>query len=369
MIEYTIEEQAALLLLNRAGSGRRQIRELLDEKISPSEIVLRIQEEDFLNKREDLRELQKKFDSFREMEQCNNRDIRIIPFGHSDYPESLRGTYDPPLLLYMKGGLEASDQAAVAIVGTRHPNWYGRDQTIRFAHELTQAGLTIVSGFAKGVDQIAHQTCLTIPHGRTLAVMGCGLDVSYPKGSEKLYEEITERGAILSEYALGTPPYAENFPKRNRIIAGLALGVLVIQANAKSGSLITAHEAVEEGRDVFAVPGPADKIASQGTHGLIKEGAYLADSSQDILQRLSSVLGPANHQTEAALCVQNLNPEESEMTQLLAAKAMVFDEIQSVLQCPAQELSRKLLQMELKGIIRKRLDQHFEARSQAAKET
>ena len=179
-----------------------------------------------------------------------------------------------------------SDQAALAVVGSRHPNFYGLEQAKRFSRELASHGLTVVSGFAQGVDQSAHEACLEVSYGRTVAVMGCGLDVAYPKESRPLSERIAERGALLSEYPLGTPPLAENFPRRNRIIAGLSVGVLVVQAHARSGSLITAHQAVEEGREVFAIPGPIDHLVSRGVHALLKEGAHLVEAPSDIMEIL-----------------------------------------------------------------------------------
>lgn len=221
-----------------------------------------------------------------EVKRCEDLGIRIVSFLDGDYPPALRVLYDPPLALYMKGNLIASDDQAVAVVGTRHPTLYGRMQAGKFSRNLAEKGLTIVSGLAQGIDQASHEAALKISFGRTLAVLGCGLDIDYPKHSGKLRAQICERGAVLTEFCLGTQPHAAHFPKRNRIIAGLSLAVIVIEAHVRSGSLITAHQAVEQGKDVFAVPGPVDLPGSRGAHRLIKEGAYLAESHEDILETL-----------------------------------------------------------------------------------
>jgi DNA processing protein len=237
-----------------------------------------------------LRNDRMNFDAEKEIKRCQEMGVRVMVFSDADYPEMLRHIYDPPPVLYVAGDLIAEDGAAIAVVGTRHPGLYGLTQTKRFVRRLSEKGLTIVSGFAKGIDRAAHEAALEVPYGRTLAVLGCGVDVDYPRDSRKLFEKIGRRGAVISEYSLGTPPLAENFPRRNRIISGLSLGVLVMEAHARSGSIITAHEAAEQGREVFAVPGPVDQLTSRGTHQLIREGAVLAECPEDIFELLGTAL-------------------------------------------------------------------------------
>jgi DNA processing protein len=230
------------------------------------------------------------FDPAKEMDLCRQKSIDFLLFTDSDYPASLKEIPDPPLLLYKKGSLIENDRNAIAIVGTRHPSFYGRTQAKRFSQELAAKGITIVSGLARGIDQIAHDGALQISYGRTIAVLGCGLDIIYPREHEDLYRRITERGAVLSEYPLGTPPLPENFPRRNRILSGLSYATFVVEAHSRSGSLITAHQAAEQGREVFALPGPVDQLTSRGTHQLIKEGACLVETPEDILLALADRL-------------------------------------------------------------------------------
>lgn len=284
------EEVRAFLMLNRLRiEGRRKIVALLSEGKNACEIVAFMESEDFL---EEIPETGNAapFNAGKEIELCTQKGIEFLLFSDSDYPVNLKEIPDPPLLLYKKGTLLENDRNAIAIVGTRHPSFYGRTQAKRFAQELAARGLTIVSGLARGIDQIAHDGALHVSYGRTVAVMGCGLDVIYPKEHEDLFRRIAERGVVLSEYPLGTPPLPENFPRRNRILSGLSYATFVVEAHSRSGSLITAHQAVEQGREVFALPGPVDQLTSRGTHQLIKEGACLVETPEDILLVLADRL-------------------------------------------------------------------------------
>ena len=208
------------------------------------------------------------------------------------YPVLLRSIPDPPAVLYARGALEARDLNAVAIVGSRKCSLYGREQAERFGALLAGAGLTVVSGGARGIDSAAHRGALSHPQGRTIAVLGSGVDVPYPAENKPLFEQIAGRGVVLSEYPLGTPPVAENFPRRNRIVSGLSRGVLVIEADVRSGALITARQACDDhGRPVFAVPGRVDNPLSAGPHQLIRDGATLAAGVEDVVNNL----GPLPH--------------------------------------------------------------------------
>lgn len=287
----SFEELKAWLVLNRLGAGGL-ILEALRSGTKAVQVLDRILSENWCRKEDRLAKLLADFDPQREIEACDEKGIRCLPLFDPGYPALLKEIQNPPLVLYAAGRIEDSDQAALAVVGSRHPSFYGQSQARRFASELAAAGLTLISGFAQGVDRAAHEAALQVSWGRTIAVLGCGLDVDYPKGSRKLFDQIVEKGAVLSEYALGTPPLAENFPRRNRIISGLAWGVLVVEARSRSGSLITAREAAEQGREVFAIPGPVDQPTSQGANRLIKEGAFLVEHPMEILEVLEPRLWP-----------------------------------------------------------------------------
>ncbi len=284
------EDLKAFLALNRLKiDGRRRVVTLLAEGKTAHEVFEQITSEDFLKELVPS-EGGQAFVPEKEIELCAAKKIDFLTFTDPGYPWLLKEISDPPLVLYRKGNLEKADQNSIAIVGTRHPSFYGRSQAKRFAKELAAKGLTVVSGLARGIDQAAHEAALEISYGRTIAVLGSGLDVIYPKENERLYERISVQGAVLSEYPLGMPPLPENFPRRNRILSGLSCGVLVVEAHSRSGSLITAHQAVEQGREVFSLPGPVDQLTSRGTHQLLKEGACLVEAPEDIFLILADGL-------------------------------------------------------------------------------
>jgi len=218
-----------------------------------------------------------------------DRDIQTLTLSRPGYPRLLREIHDPPPVLYVKGTLLPEDEAAVAIVGTRAATPYGLDVAERLAEELARCGITVVSGLAEGIDRAAHEGALKAG-GRTIAVVGHGLDTIYPRQHRELAERIMQSGCVLSEFSIGMPPLKENFPQRNRIISGLSLGTLVVEAPVRSGALITARTAMEQGREVFAVPGPVSSPKSEGTHALIKDGAKLVCKVQDILEELAPQL-------------------------------------------------------------------------------
>ncbi len=283
----------ALLALNRVTPGSVAVRRLLEDRTPPSEILEQIQSGRLIRNSEKTEITLRQFDAAREIELCHDLNVRCISILDSDYPSLLKHIPDAPLLLYVRGSFDPTDHAALAIVGSRHPSFYGLHQAKKFAKDLAQQGWTIVSGLARGIDEAAHQAALDVAYGRSLAVLGCGVDRVYPKENEKLFFALTERGAVLSEFPLGTAPLAQNFPRRNRIISGLSLGVLVVEAHARSGSLITAHEAIDQGREVFALPGPVDQLTSRGTHRLIKEGAALVETASDMIEALAYQIQPA----------------------------------------------------------------------------
>src|SRR5690606_28326912 len=233
---------------------------------------------------------------------------RVLTLADDDYPASLLEIADPPILLYVKGRAELLSRAAIAVVGSRNATAQGIANAERFSETLAQAGLTVISGMASGIDAAAHQGGLLATHGNggsTVAVIGTGADIVYPARNRALAHRLAEEGCIVSEYPLGMPAIAANFPRRNRIISGLARGVLVIEAALQSGSLITARMAAEQGRDVFAIPGSIHSPLSKGCHQLIKQGAKLVESAQDVLEELhhlpaASYVSNASHASHAA---------------------------------------------------------------------
>lgn len=225
----------------------------------------------------------------KEIDRAKKEGIKIITFQSEAYPSALSLISDPPLALYVKGEIKKEDRLSMGIVGSRMASDYGKNVTRKFVSELIKAGFTIVSGLAKGIDAEAHRTTLQC-RGRTLAVLGSGIDIIYPPENQRLFSEIPFNGAIISEFPFGTPPSKENFPQRNRIIAGLSLGILVVEAAERSGALITARLAIEEGREVFAVPGPITSPLSCGTNKLIKDGAKITDSCSEIIEELGPLM-------------------------------------------------------------------------------
>ena len=219
-----------------------------------------------------------------ELSLARQAGVRVVTREQSGYPKALREIYDPPLALYIRGSMP-SEEVAIAVVGSRHASRYGLQTAERLAYDLALRGVTIVSGLARGIDGAAHRGALKAG-GRTIAVLGSGLSIVYPPEHEQLAQQIREQGALVSEYPMTMEPLAQNFPRRNRIISGLSLGVVVVEAAARSGALITAGCALEQGREVFAVPGPITTPTSQGTHHLLKDGAKLVTSVEDILEEL-----------------------------------------------------------------------------------
>src|SRR5688572_4971143 len=223
----------------------------------------------------------------KELEAAEKVGVSIISQDDESFPLLLRSIPDPPAVLYLNGGFEPRDLNAVAIVGSRKCSYYGREQAERFGALLAGAGVTVISGGARGVDSSAHRGATSHPQGRTIAVLGSGVDVPYPPENAGLFEQIAAKGAVVSEYPLGTPPVKENFPRRNRIVSGMSRGVLVIEADERSGALITARQACDDhGRTVFALPGRVDNPTSAGPHQLIRDGATLVTKLEDILEGL-----------------------------------------------------------------------------------
>ena len=276
-------------------------------------------------------------------------DRHWLTLDHTAFPPLLLQTADPPLLLYLQGDLASLSAPAVAVVGSRHPSAQGGDNAQAFAGDLARAGWVVVSGLAQGIDAAAHEGALTAG-GRTVAVVGTGLDITYPARHRALAQRIAAQGALLSEYAPGTPPLREHFPQRNRLIAGLTRGTLVVEAALRSGSLITARLANEAGREVWAVPGSIHAPQSHGCHALIKQGATLVETAQDVLDDLQS---PGLRQ--AALPLQkaaDAGAEAAPADPLLAALGedpVTLDALLARTGESAATLSARLLELELAG--------------------
>src|SRR2546425_755979 len=291
------------------------------------------------------------------------QDHITIALGDERYPELLRAIYDPPPVLYCDGSLEPGDRQAVAIVGSRQATPYGLRITETLAGELSALGFTILSGFARGIDAAAHRAALAAG-GRTIAVLGCGLDVDYPPGHASLHAEIAGSGAVLTEFAHGTPPRATNFPRRNRIISGLALGVVVVEAAEDSGSLITARLALEQGREVFAVPGSIDAPTSRGPHGLLKQGAKLVETVDDIVEellpQLDRPLQTLKSEPIAALPEHvELSPSERTVLDLISREPLHLDDLTERSRLTTPAVAGILLGLELKALVKQLPGQRY----------
>jgi DNA processing protein len=274
--------------------------------------------------------------------------VKVVDFLSEEYPKVLLEIPDPPPFLYTKGSLEGIEPA-LAIVGSRRASSYGMMTTARLAGELAGNGVTVVSGMARGVDTAAHRGALN-RGGRSIGVLGCGIDVVYPPENSALFAEMAMRGALISEFPMGTLPLAENFPRRNRIISGISRGVLVVEAAEKSGSLITAEYALEQGREVFAVPGNINFSSSRGANRLIKQGAKLVECVEDILVELPQRQGAtaAGSSPESGF---SLTPQEAALYTLLAGSPLHIDDIIVKSGLTVGDVSAILLRLELKGAI------------------
>src|SRR5437870_3596876 len=283
----------------------------------------------------------------------------LLNWTEPEYPQTLLQIYDPPVLLYVRGDLQVLNLPSLSIVGTRKPTLYGTQMAQRLGHDLAVRGLVIISGLARGIDAIGHQGAMDA-HGRAIGVLGTGIDVCYPKENKKLYEKVLERGAIVSEFPLRAHPAPENFPVRNRIVAGIPLGVVVVEGAQYSGSLITARLAMEFGREVFGVPGNVTQAVSFAPNQLIKQGAKLVTSADDVIEELPTPVRAALVQAmqpdtgqRNLLLAASLSPGEKKIYELLSAdETKHVDEIVDGSGLNSSEVLATLFDMEMKGIIR-----------------
>ena len=317
-----------------------------------------------------------------ELELIQQHQCHIVIINDDAYPALLKQINDPPVLLYIIGDFPLQDAPSIAIVGSRSPTEYGKTISQQLSHQLAERGVTVVSGFARGIDTCVHRGALEAG-GRTIAVFGCGLSIIYPSANRALAAEIVESGALISEFPMTMPPRGNNFPRRNRVISGLTLGTLVVEASEQSGSLITARHAAEQGREVFAVPGQIFSNVSRGTHSLINQGATLINSVDDLLDALpqnyttflggespqptrqpspakrpDTVARPQSVGKRSAPTPQpktktelNLTPDEQTVLSAMDADSVHIDEITRVTQLPIGKVSSLLVMLELKGIV------------------
>jgi DNA processing protein len=292
------------------------------------------------------------------MESLEQHHIDVITLADEGYPHLLKNICDPPVCLYVRGKI-LNDEPCVGVVGSRKASGYGVSVAKKISSELSQYHICVISGMARGIDTAAHLGALSVG-GRTIAVFGCGLDIVYPPENKKLMERIIENGAVISEYPPGVLPAPHHFPIRNRIVSGMSAGILVVEAGEKSGSLITAQLALEQGRDVYALPGNVISINSKGTNKLIQDGAKLVTSVQDILEEVvwfksleeKAVLDLNSYRNKKSI-QEALDTDEQNVMEMLSLEALQIDEIQRKLSCELPLVHRVLLSLEMKGLIKR----------------
>jgi len=299
-------------------------------------------------------------DAAKELAQVQAAGCRLLTWDEPEYPRRLREIYDPPTLLYVRGNVELLGRHLISIVGARRPTPYGNQMAERLARDLAARGIVITSGLARGIDSSAHRGALSATAGATIGVLGCGIDVVYPKENKKIFAEVEERGAIITEFPTGTFPAPQNFPIRNRIIAGMALGVVVVEGAQYSGSLITARLAMEFGREVFGVPGNATQPSSFGPNQLIKQGAKLVTGWEDVVEELPTPVRAellpveaASTEERATLVEENLAPGERPLYELLSLdESRHVDDLVELSGLTSSEVLAALFDLELKGVVR-----------------
>ncbi|HOI93290.1 MAG TPA: DNA-processing protein DprA [Syntrophobacter fumaroxidans] len=346
--------RSVLRLINRFGSPRAVLdaepKELATVEGLRGKAISALQRKEFLRHPET------------EWETLQRKGVKLLALNDPEYPSNLSAIPDPPAVLFVRGELQPRDLVAVAVVGSRAASPMGMIFTEKLSGELALNGVTIVSGFAVGIDSAAHRGALKAG-GRTIAVLGCGLDIDYPYGQGGLRDEIAASGALVSEFPLGTPPVAGHFPQRNRIISGLSLGVVVVEAAHRSGSLITARLALEQGREVFAVPGMAHHYRSVGPHRLLREGAKLVEGAEDVLEELRPLIrrsvAPPGEPDERETPVSGLEPDELQALRELDGNPRHIDEIARSTQWPVGKVMAVLSNLELKGVARQLPGKYF----------
>jgi DNA processing protein len=357
-----MDPREALLALNLVGNvGPIRVRQLL-EHFGDAPAVLGASHHQLLQVRGIGEETAAAIAGWEKTVDLGGELKRIVEFGcrvvtqqDSEYPELLKQIYDPPVVLYVKGGLLSKDKNSVAMVGSRLTTHYGIEVARKLAYQLAYLGVTVVSGGARGIDSAAHQGALSA-RGRTIAVLGTGINLIWPPENKELYERITANGALITQFPFNRPGDKQSFPIRNRIVAGMTLGTVVVEANLTSGALITANFANEYGRQVFAVPGRIDSPRSKGCHDLIKKGAKLCEGAEDILSEFEYLFPPSNKPASPAetgqLPALELSVNEQKVYDTLSEEHRSIDEVIRQSGLPASAASVALLSLEMKRIIR-----------------
>ncbi|MDI6781308.1 MAG: DNA-processing protein DprA [bacterium] len=288
-----------------------------------------------------------------ELKKIEAAKARVITLEDEEYPLNLKSIWAAPPVLYVRGCLKEDDRLSISLVGTRSASSYGRKMADRFAQDLVRYGLTVVSGLARGIDTASHLGAISAK-GRTVAVLGCGVDIVYPPENKGLFEQIVQHGAVVSEFPMGTTPESFNFPRRNRIISGLSLGTVVIEASIRSGALITTNYAIEQGREVFAVPGGIDSRLSAGNHHLIKEGAKLITCVEDIIEEIGLLVQTLKQPPapEVKKDIEIIDDAEKKVYSLMQDEPQHIDYFIYNSGMSAGQIASILLQLELKGIVR-----------------
>ena len=353
------EALVALNLIEHVGPIR--LRQLL-EHFGEAPEVLRASKQQLLQVRnigeetaEAIASWEKTIDLNGELKRIGEFGCRIVAQADAEYPELLRQIYDPPILLYVKGQLLPKDKNAVAMVGSRMTTHYGMEAARRLAYQLAYVGVTVVSGAARGIDSAAHQGALS-GKGRTIAVLGTGINLVFPSENRELYERIASNGALITQFPFNRKPDKQSFPIRNRIVAGMTLGTVVVEANLTSGALITANFAVEYGRQVFAVPGRIDSPRSKGCHELIKKGAKLCEAAEDILSEFEYLFPASNRPPSPSetgvLPAIELSENEQKVYDALNHEESSIDEVIRRSGLPSSAVSVALLSLEMKRVVR-----------------
>jgi len=357
-----VEPHEALVALNLIEHvGPIRLRQLL-EHFGEAPEILRASRQQLLQVRnigeetaEAIANWEKTIDLNGELKRIGEFGCRIVAQADAEYPELLRQIYDPPILLYVKGQLLPKDKNAVAMVGSRMTTHYGMEAARRLAYQLAYVGVTVVSGAARGIDSAAHQGALS-GKGRTIAVLGTGINLVFPSENRELYERIASNGALITQFPFNRKPDKQSFPIRNRIVAGMTLGTVVVEANLTSGALITANFAVEYGRQVFAVPGRIDSPRSKGCHELIKKGAKLCESAEDILSEFEYLFPASNRPPSAGetgvLPAIELSENEQKVYDALDHEESSIDEVIRSSHLPSSAVSVALLSLEMKRLVK-----------------
>ena len=282
-----------------------------------------------------------------DLELLQQKNVNIIHLGHANYPKLLTEIFDPPIVLFTRGNLELLKLPQISIVGSRNPDLAGKKISFSFAKSLSNRGLTITSGMATGIDTQAHRGALS-GKSSTIAVFGTGIDRIYPVKNQKLAHEIAEKGLIISEFGANTKPKPQNFPRRNRIVSGLSLGTLVVQANIRSGSLITSRTAMEQGREVFAIPGSIQNPLSQGCHHLIKQGAKLVENVNDIFNELSGMVAYVKQNASSKVKTPD-NTEANPLLEHIGYEPTPLDQLPAISGLAMNQINSDLVYLELEG--------------------